>query len=140
MPVPLFSGWTRIYGTRAQAAGPLCVRNGQTLDKGIPVYFYSVNHAAFNVTAGVPYFVEIRNTGGDTSGSSGCHWRWAWSNEGTLLYSVEDLEGSTSYVNNADPENTMSLAFGLNIEFRRIDAIQDPPTGGDEELPPVKMK
>ena len=99
------------------------------------MYFYTLNHAAFNVTAGAAYFVEIRNTGGDTSGSSGCHWRWAWSNEGTLLYSVEDLEGSTSYVNSADPENTMSLAYGLDIEFGQIDPLPDP-----DPDPPFRMK
>ncbi|MCH7547838.1 MAG: hypothetical protein IID30_15680, partial [Planctomycetes bacterium] len=136
MPVPLFSGWTKIYEPRAQATGPLCVRNGQTLGNGIPLYFYTANHAAVNVTAGTTYFVEIRNTGGDTTGSSGCHWRWAWSVDGTLLYSVEQLEGQNNYFRDEDPENAMNLAYGLDIEIEQMELIPPPPEDPPPPPPP----
>ena len=109
---------------------------GQTLGNGIPLYFYTANHAAVNVSAGTTYFVEIRNTGGDTTGSSGCHWRWAWSIDGTLLYSVEKLEGSSSYLNSTDPENTMNLAYGLDIEIQQMTLIPPPPPDEEEDPPP----
>lgn len=55
------------------------VESGQTLDKGIPLYFYNVSHAAVNVTEGATYIVEISNTG--SSGSRNCKWRWATRND-----------------------------------------------------------
>ncbi|MCH7546332.1 MAG: hypothetical protein IID30_08015 [Planctomycetes bacterium] len=85
------------------------------------MYFYNVSHDPVAVNAGATYFVEISNTGGDTTGSSGCHWRWAWSVDGTLLYSVEQLEGLNSYIRDENPENTMNLAYGLDIEIEQID-------------------
>ena len=94
---------------------------GDTLGNGIPLYTYIANHAAVAVTAGTSYFVEIRNTGGDTNGATGCHWRWAWSEDGTILYSVQKLDDATSYLTVECVEVEMNLAFGLDIEFDQID-------------------
>ena len=94
---------------------------GESLGNGIPLYFFTLNHPAVSVTAGTPYFVEVRNTSGDTNGQSGCHWRWAWSKDGTILYSVEKNDNETSYLSAGNPENKMNLAFGLHIEMDPID-------------------
>ena len=47
----------------------------------------------------------------------GCHWRWAWSNDGTDLYSCQLLDGETSYASAADLDHDVNLAFGLDIQF-----------------------
>lgn len=86
-------------------------------ESGPALWVYFASHADVNVTAGKCYFVQIQNDGGDTDAETGCHWRWAWSDDGDDLYSCRLPEGETSYKNAADPDHAMNLAFGLDILF-----------------------
>ena len=70
-------------------------------------------------------FVEIKNSGGDTTGSAGCHWRWAWSSDGEIEYSNVKGEAEASYAAASNPKKEKNLAFSIGIEFdwEQIDVL-----------------
>ncbi len=88
-----------------------------TLPNGEALWLYAFEHSPVAVTDGTCYFVEIKNAGGDTTGASGCHWRWAWSVDGQDIYSAKKPENADDYLDASDPDHAMNLAFGLNIQF-----------------------
>ena len=53
-------------------------------------------------------------------GNTGCHWRWAWSDAGSTMYSAFKSEYDDSYMDALDPDYIKNLAFSLNIEFDQI--------------------
>ncbi len=100
--------------------------SGLTAGVGGPtIYVYNFSHTGVEVDEGVCYFVQIRNGGGDNTGATGCHWRWAWSDEGDDLYSCFKPEDEDNYEDTADPGIDMNLAFGLNIDWDTEDPETD---------------
>ena len=96
-----------------------------TLGNGLPLYMYTLDHAAVGLEAGVCYFIEVRNNGGDAD-EEGCHWNWAYAADvpspPDWNYSVFWLgpDGMT-YDQMGAPVNSHNLSLGLSIEFVRED-------------------
>jgi len=91
----------------------------------VPVYLYLATHSGVSLDSGGCYFVEIKNSGGDTTGSAGCHWRWAWSSDGEIEYSNVKGEAEASYAAASNPKKEKNLAFSIGIEFdwEQIDVL-----------------
>ena len=71
----------------------------QFVSGDIQVYMYTATNDAVSFESGGCYFIEIKNSGGDTDGASGCHWRWNWSSDGDIQYAVKKAESESSYAN-----------------------------------------
>jgi len=92
---------------------------------GMTLYIYAATHTAVSFESGGCYFIEIKNSGGDTDGSSGCHWRWAWSGDGDIDYSVVKPESASSYAAASSNKKVKNLTLSLGIEFtwEQIDVL-----------------